>query len=173
MGLLKGTNGLPRPIEAQLARLHVATPGRLSHDASDQVIGQQMHPDLFAHHVRSLGPKHLHSHRGLERSYIQFCVPSLSEQISQCRCWIFRRIQERRYDHDFAGPLLAILDPDTDLAEFQFLGHRGVLGGAHPVRTLGLRPSDDVIIRAQPTSPAEVGLASLVQPEDNVDTSGL
>jgi hypothetical protein len=30
-----------------------------------------------------------------------------------------------------------------------------------------------VVIRPQPTSPAEIGLASLVQPEDNVDASTL
>ena len=70
-------------------------------------------------------------------------------------------------------PPIPPFDPDTDLAEFQFLGHRGILGGAHPVGSLGLRPSHDVVIRPQPTSPAEVGLASLVQPEDDVDTSAL
>ena len=40
VGLLKGANGMARPIEAQLVWYEVATPGRFGHDAADQIISQ-------------------------------------------------------------------------------------------------------------------------------------
>jgi hypothetical protein len=67
MGLLKSADGQSRPIEAQLARLHVATTRRHSRDSSDQVMGAQVHADLFTQHLWVFGRKHFHSHRGLEQ----------------------------------------------------------------------------------------------------------
>jgi hypothetical protein len=52
MGLLKSADGQSRPIEAQLARLYVATPRRLSRGTLDRAIGEQMHAGLFTQHLR-------------------------------------------------------------------------------------------------------------------------
>ena len=57
---------LPRPLEAQLPRRHSVPPRRLGHHPADQVVRQQVGPDLLADHRRRLAPQHVHLHRLLD-----------------------------------------------------------------------------------------------------------
>jgi hypothetical protein len=58
-------------LEAELARDLVGQQGRLGHQEPDDVVGEQIHPEFFAGHLRSLAAQVLHAKRCLDVAQVQ------------------------------------------------------------------------------------------------------
>ena len=63
--IAKGVQCLQGALEANLPRRQVVFLGRLSHDLADQVVGQQVRPNFFANHRRTLATQYVHLHKRL------------------------------------------------------------------------------------------------------------
>jgi len=68
MNRLERADRVLRSREAELPWLHLRRTRRLRHHPPDQVVRQQVHGHLLGHHLRGLGPQHLHLHLRLQRA---------------------------------------------------------------------------------------------------------
>lgn len=71
----KGFHGSHGSGKAELSRMRVVQHGGLGHNRSDKVVCQQVGPDLFANHFRSLATQNVHVHHGFQRTEIDFNLP--------------------------------------------------------------------------------------------------
>jgi len=62
--------------EAQLPRRLSAVRGRLGHQQADQVVGEQVRPQLLLDHRRSPATQHVHAERRLEATEVEFDAPA-------------------------------------------------------------------------------------------------
>src|SRR6266702_3839405 len=69
--------------EAQLTWIHACLQRRLSHQQTDQIVGQQIDPQFFLAHLRSLTTQDLQAQRGLDIAEIQFNVPPVLVQSTE------------------------------------------------------------------------------------------
>ena len=80
---LKGLQDLERRLEADRSRRDSFLACRLGHDRADQVVGQDVRPDLLADQFRRLAAQHVHLQRDLDRSQIELVVPARPVELSQ------------------------------------------------------------------------------------------
>src|SRR5450631_115746 len=156
---------LHRMFEAQLARLDTGAVRRLCHEQSDQVVGEQIHPQFLLHHRRALATESLHAQGRLDAAQVQLYVPALLVELGQlalgCRAWF-----EQRAHQDASA--------DLQLAHRQLWGERRILLAAHPRRPrLGLGPAHPMITLAQPLAATKVGNARAMLLEQYVHTGRL
>ena len=122
---------LHRVLEAQLTRVYAGIAGGLRHEQPDDVVGQQMDPQLFLVHLRRLAAQHVHAGGGLEVAQVQLDVPATRVQRREIGLADPSMIQQRGDQH---------LMIDLDFAQRQLIGELRVLLGRHPLRAgLGQR----------------------------------
>lgn len=63
-------------LEAQLSRMHAAVQCRLRHQQSDQVVSQQIDPQLFLAHRWAFAAQHFQSQRCLDVAKVELYVPA-------------------------------------------------------------------------------------------------
>lgn len=68
--------GLHTALEAYNSNLKSNVFGRLAHQAPDTVIGNEVHQDFFAYHLRSLAAKNIHPHGRLDIAEKQLHIPA-------------------------------------------------------------------------------------------------
>lgn len=80
---LKCLQRLDRSFEADRSRVDVVFAGGLGDDGADEVVSQNVRPDLLPNQLRCLAAQDIHLHRLLERSQIEFTLPSIMPPLSQ------------------------------------------------------------------------------------------
>ena len=89
---LESFQGLDRCLEADSSRENVVLDSCLSHDRSNQVVCENVSPNLFSDQFWSLASQFFHLHRRLDTTQIQFVVPALEIQFRKiffgCLTWI-------------------------------------------------------------------------------------
>jgi len=73
--LLPGEPDLDGMLETELARNLIGQQRSLRHQQADQVVGQQIDPQLFDGHLRGLAPQVLHAESRLNIAQIQLDIP--------------------------------------------------------------------------------------------------
>ena len=124
--LLPSHPDLHRVLEAELARDLVGQQRCLGHQQPNQVVGEQIDPQLFHGHLGCLAAQMLHTERRLDVAQVQFHVPTLA-------------IQGLKYG--LGSVLGAQKGGDHDLSTRLELPHlqRGRLGG---IRIVGAHPEN-------------------------------
>jgi hypothetical protein len=90
-------------------------------------------------------------------------VPAKAVQISDVLSGILLGVGQRGDDGEGFHPAAGDIHGELHLPQGQGLGNLGVLLGCHPRRPLGTRPGNQVVARSQPTPPAKVAAAAVVQ----------
>src|SRR5262245_44397577 len=116
-----------------IARLHVALAGGHRHDRPEQVVRQQVRPDLFLDHLRSLAAQDVHLYSRLYGSDIDLPVPPPLEQAADLPA-VDRCVEDRRYHLELLGAVALAAGIDGHLAHGQALGVAAVLLARHPAR---------------------------------------
>ena len=74
----------------------------MGHDQANQVVGEQVHPDLFLGHRRCPAADRLESQCGLDIAQVQFHLPTLAIQGLEGGFGRLLRSQQRRHQ-ELAG----------------------------------------------------------------------
>jgi hypothetical protein len=163
---LESGQRLNRALEADRSRFQAVLRRRLGHDCADEIVGQDVGPDLFPHQLRRLAAQHLYLQGGLEGSQIKFRIPPTTVELREI---VFRecfRVQERRGNDEAVNAKPWLVDPHTALANCQRVGERGVSLAIDGARLGRLGPNDNVIACAQTSSSPEVCLPVLFESAD-------
>ena len=80
---LKCFQRLESAFETNRSWLDVVSDRGLRHDRANQIVRQNMCPDFLANEFRRFAAQHVHLHRGLDRSQIQFVVPAGAIQLRE------------------------------------------------------------------------------------------
>lgn len=145
---LKGIERLHGALEADGTRLNLVLNGRLRHDRSNEVIRQNMRPDLFAYQFWRLAAKDVHVERVFERTQIEFNVPASAIQCPQVIRSCLHRIKQGRHDDNRLRPKSGLGYPNESFADRDKLRQRFV--GFAIQRTDGRRlpPGHRVVVFA-------------------------
>ena len=169
---LKRFQRLERPFEADRSRLHAVLRRRLGHDRADEIVGQDVRPDLLADEFRRLAAQDVHLHRRLDRSQIEFVVPAGTIQSRQVFLGRFLGIEQGRDHDDGLRPESRLLDSNASFANRQVLRKRVVRSPIDRANRRRLVPVDDVIVVAQAFSAAKVCFpVGFVESTDQVDAA--
>src|SRR5262249_49484007 len=87
---------LPRSLEAQLSRHHIVALCGLGRHCTDQIVYQEVRPNLLANHIRSLAPQHIHSQRLLDGSYVELCMPPGTVKPLKLSARVHVRVEQAR-----------------------------------------------------------------------------
>ena len=68
-------------LEAQLSRMNAGIHSGLRHQQTDQVVGEQMNPQLLLDHARCEAAQHFDAERGFDVAKVQFHIPALGVQL--------------------------------------------------------------------------------------------
>ena len=94
----------------------------LSHNRSNQVVCENVSPDLFPDQIWSLVSQLFHLHRRLDATQIQFVVPSLEIRFRKiffgCLAWI----KNGRYDNNGFRAKARLLNFDSNLSDRKGIG---------------------------------------------------
>jgi len=143
---LEGFERLNGPFEADRSWFDAILGCGLRHDRADEIVGQDVGPNLFTHEFRRLAAKNIHLQRDLQRLQVKFSVPPGSIQFGKVVLCIFVWIQQRRGDDEGLHAKTRLLDANTALADRQKLGKRGVGFSVDRARLLRFGPKDDVVV---------------------------
>ena len=77
------TPQLQRVFEAQCAWMHGRLLRRLSHQQTDQVVREEMHPDFLFVHLGCVAAQFRHLQGGFDGAQVKLHVPALAKQGSQ------------------------------------------------------------------------------------------
>ena len=114
---LKGLEDLKRRLEAEGSRWDPVPAGRLCHERADQVVGQDVCPDLLPDQFRCLAPEHVHLERDLDRSQVEFIVPPRPIECGQIRLGRLLGVQQGRHDDDRPGPESGLCHANPSLSD--------------------------------------------------------
>src|SRR5579883_3156222 len=123
---------LHRMLEAQLTRMHAGLQRRLSHQKADQIVGEQVDPQLLLAHRRSLTTQHLQSQSVFDVAQIELYIPSALVKLPQLSFAHAAWIEHRGHQHAAA---------DADLAHEQFCGRRRVFVATSTLVALWASPT--------------------------------
>ena len=116
---------LYRMFEAQLPRMHAGLHCRLGYQEADQIVGEQVYPELLLAHLRGVATQHFHAQSRLDVSQVELDVPPARVQLSQLSFACLARIEHCGYQHAAC---------DLDLAHGQLLRQGLVVLPTHPLR---------------------------------------
>ena len=108
--------GLNAAFEAQPTRHLPDLGGRLQHQQTDGVVGDEMHQDFLLHHFRRATAQHVHAQGGLDVAKVQFDIPALEVQVRQLRGRVARGIGQGRDEIEGLAAHARYCDRDFDLA---------------------------------------------------------
>ena len=86
--------------EADLSRRQLVRLGRLSHDLTNQIVGQQVRPYFLAHHLRGLAAQDVHLHLGFDRAQIDFCMPAFVIEIEDLLLAVSFMVGQSGHDNE-------------------------------------------------------------------------
>ena len=89
----------------------------LSHDRSNQVVGQDVRPDFLADKLWRLAAQHIHLHRDLDGSQIELLVPASTIGKSEIVLGVLVGVQQGRGDDEAANAKARSLDTDAALSD--------------------------------------------------------
>jgi len=156
---LKGRQHLDRRLETDGSRLDSVLAGRLSHDRTDQVVSQDVRPDLLADKLWCLAAQQIHLHRDLDRPQIEFLVPASAIGKSEIVLGVLVGVQQRRDDDEATNAKARSLDADAALSDQEELRECFVRLPVNRTRFPRFHPFDNVIIFAETHSTAKIGRA--------------
>ena len=78
---LKRFQGLDGTLEAERTRFKMVFVRRLSEDRANEVVRQDMCPQLLADQFGSLAPQHVHLHGSFQRPQIEFGIPPVRDTV--------------------------------------------------------------------------------------------
>lgn len=168
---LKRFQDLERCLETDGSRCNAISAGRLSHDRVDQVVRQDVGPDLLADKLRRLATQDVHLKDVLDRPPIEFNVPASTIELSEVVLGKHIRVQQRRGDHQATDPKAPLLDPHAAFPDQEGIGQRIVGLSIDRAWLRWFLPFDEMIILAEPRPPAKVGLAVGRQPANAVNAT--
>ena len=144
----------------------------LCHDRADQVISEDMGPDLLPHQLRRLAAQDVHLQRNLDRSQIKFVVPPGTIQIGQVALGKLVGVEQGCYHDDGLGAKSRLFNANTQFTDRQKVWKRLVCLLVDRPRLPRFRPADDVIILSEAFAATKVGFTTcLVQSRDGVDST--
>src|SRR5262249_40923050 len=132
-------------LEADLARLHFARAGGHGHDRAQQVVRQQVNPDLLLDHLRRLAAQDVHLHRRFDGSDIDLPVPPPLIHTTDLAA-VYRGIEDRRWRLELLDAVVLVAGIDAHLPHQQGLGVGAVLFALHAARLVGPLPEDEVAV---------------------------
>lgn len=77
----------------------------LTHQGTNEIVGQEVDGQFLANHRWGLGAQHIHVHRGFEMSQIQLYFPPQAIQPGDVFLSIGDRIQQRGDHGNLFGPI--------------------------------------------------------------------
>ena len=114
---LKGFERLDCAFEADGAWFDAMLRCSLRHDRSDQIVGQDVRPNLVAHHFRCLASQDLHLHCLLERSEIKLGIPASAIELAKVFLGEFHGVKQCRSNDDRLGSKARLFDSDQAFAD--------------------------------------------------------
>lgn len=151
--------------ETQKTWQHIGLLGGFGHQQTDQVVGQQTHPERFLVHFRRLAWKTFQTQVRLQIAQVRFDIPALYIELSQRLLRRLGSAQQSGHQH-FAA--------DFELAHSQLIGKGIELFAGHPVRAdLRFTPHYDMISTSQTATFPEIRMTSLMLLEQHIRTLGL
>lgn len=154
---VEGFQRLDRPLETDRSRFDAVFGGGLSHDRTDQIVGQNVRPEFLPDKFRCLASQDIHLHRLFQRSQIKFGVPSRTIELREIVLAELLGIEQRRGDDEYLHTKARLLNADATFPDHQEFGQR-IVGLAIDGTGLGrFGPLDNVIVVVQAFSTAKVG----------------
>src|SRR5262249_27471778 len=117
-----------------------------------QVVRQQVRPDLLLDHRGRLAAQHIHFHGRFDRTDIDLPVPPPLVQVADLPA-VYRLVQDRGDDSELFGAVVLVAGVHAHLSHDQALGVGAVLLPLHAVRLVGALPDDDVAVGPAPHRP--------------------
>ena len=133
--------------ETDLPRFRVVVLGRNGHHRSKEIVRQQVGPDLFVNHLRSLAAQDVHLHRTFDGPYVDLSIPSALEQISDLLP-IDRDVENRCEDLKLLDAVVLIASVHCYAPHDEALWVGPVLCRSHSAWLARARPNNDVSLRA-------------------------
>ena len=109
--------GLQTALEADRPNRQTRLLGRLEHQVANAVVGDEVHQDFFADHVRCLAAQDIHSHGRFDIAEEQLNIPALQVEIGQVSSRILDGVQQGGHEVELSGPKPWIGDCDLDLPQ--------------------------------------------------------
>jgi hypothetical protein len=78
-----------------------------SHDCAEQVVRQQVSPNLFVNHLGRLATQDVHLHDRLDRADIEFATPPPFKQIADLLA-VDRDVENRGHDFELFGAVVFV-----------------------------------------------------------------
>src|SRR3954469_12503723 len=136
--------------EADSLQRNRSDSGRLLHEQSNQIIGDEMHENFLLDHLRGFTTEHIHLQHGFEIAKGQFNLPALPIKSGQLQGRIFFGVQQRRHEDDFARAYFGASEGGFNNPDGQAFGHSLPVTGAHVSGfAAGLGPTDQPIAAAE------------------------
>src|SRR5215472_12164689 len=114
---LKGLQHLERRLETDGSRRDFVLACRLSHDRTDQVVRQDVRPNLLADKFWRLAAQQIHLESDLDRPQIELLVPASAIDLSKIVLGVPVGIEQRRGDDQAANAKARSLDADAALSD--------------------------------------------------------
>ncbi len=118
----------------------------LRDNRADQIVGQDVRPDLLMHRLGCFAAKVVHLHCRLDRSQVEFVVPPGAIQGRQVVLRGLQRVQQRRDHHDPFGAESRLGDANPRFSNGDSFGKRFVGLPIQRTNATRLMPGNDVVI---------------------------
>ena len=143
--------------------------GDVLHQRADQVVGDRVHHDFFAHQGWSLAAEHVQAERGFEVAETQLDGPAAEIKLAQRLGAVGRRVQQRRDQHQFLRPKPRHGPADLDQAHRHRCGQLRPLFRS-PERALPLTflPGHQPVTPAQSLARPPVEFAKMMHPHHGI-----
>jgi len=162
--------GVQGSFEAKAGGVCVVEAGGAEHEGANEVIGDEVHPELAADHGGGLATKDIGAESGFDVAQEEFGAPAPEVEVGEGGLGVSLGIQEGGGQEDSTGAKAGSADADFDLAHEERVRQGAEQGGGDPLGTAnGFGPLHDMVAEAQSLAGFEVGFASLVEAEDGVD----
>jgi hypothetical protein len=164
--------GVQRAFETETRGVCVVKAGGAEHEGTNEVIGDEVHPEFAADHGGGLAAKDIGAEGGLDVAKEEFGAPASKVEVGEGGFGVALGIQEGGRQADRAGAETGSAD-----ADFEFAHEEGVREGPEQGRgdscgtAKGFCPWDDMVAETQSLAGVELGFASLVKAEDGVHLS--
>ncbi len=121
---LKRFECLQGSFETYRSRLDIVLHGGLRHDRPDEIVGEDVRPDLFVNKLGRFASQDIQLHGGLDRSQVEFIIPPRAIQIRQLILGRRLGIEQGRDNDNDLRPEPRLLDAKPSFPNRHEFGER-------------------------------------------------
>jgi hypothetical protein len=175
-----GQDGRPRAqgvegsFEAEAGGVRVVEVGGAEHEGPNEVIGDEVHPELAADHGGGLATKDIGAESGFDVPEEELGAPAAEVEVGEGGLGVSLGVQEGGGQEDSTGAKAGSADADFEFTHEERVRQGAEQGGRAPLGTAkGFGAWHDRVAEAQSLAGFDVGFASLVEAEDGVDAASV